>query len=64
MVLLEQLRQELLTHIIPQLSHSWKTSMHQWCVLYGLAWKTPLHHSMNIQLLLLQQAGNARWCDC
>lgn len=63
-VLLEQLGEELLTHIIPQLSHSWKTPMHQWCVLYGLPWKTPLHHSMNIQLLLLQQAGNARSCDC
>lgn len=64
MALLEQLREELLTHIIPKLSHSWKTPMHQWCVLYGLPWKTPLHHSMNIQLLLLQQAGNARSCDC
>lgn len=64
MVLLEQLREELLTHIIPQLSHSWKTPMHQWCVLHGLPWETPLHHSMNIQLLLLQQAGNARPCDC
>lgn len=64
MVLLEQLREELLTHIIPQLPHSWKTPMHQWWVLYGLPWQTPLHHSMNIQLLLLQQAGNARAWDC
>lgn len=38
MVLLEQLREELLTHIIPQLSHSWKTPMHHWCVLQGLPW--------------------------
>lgn len=64
MVLLEQLREELLTHIIPQLSHSWKTPMHQQCVLYGLPWKAPLHHPMNIQLLLLQQAANARAWDC
>lgn len=35
MVLLEQLGEELLTHIIPQLPHSWKTPMHQWCVLSG-----------------------------
>lgn len=64
MVLLEQLREELFTHIIPQLWHSWKTPMHQPCVLYGLPWKAPLHHSMNIQLLLLQQAANARAWDC
>lgn len=75
MVLLKQLQEPLLTHIIPQSLHIRGKNTHAGVVSAKAAppqqqrearastKKRPLQHPMNIQLLLLRQAGNTQSSD-